>query len=283
LDYALGVGGVPRGRIVEIFGPESSGKTTLCLQIAAQVHKLGGNVAFIDAEHGLDLKYAKNLGVNVDDLILSQPDNGEQALGIAEEWLKSGAMDLIIIDSVAALTPLSELEGEMGAPTMGVQARLMSQACRKLAAIIGKTNTIVIFTNQLRMKIGVMFGNPEVTTGGNALKFYSSVRLDVRRQDAIKVGEEIIGNKTRIKVVKNKVAPPFRETTVNVIYGAGIDVYNDLVSLGVFTGIIDKSGSWFAYRGDRLGQGADNAATFLKENPSIFTLLRADIIIKLFT
>lgn len=282
LDYALGVGGIPKGRTIEIFGPEMSGKTTLCLQLAAQVHKAGGNVAFVDVEHGLDLQYAENLGVNVPELMLSQPDFGEQALSIVEELVKSGATDLILVDSVAALIPRAEVEGEMGDPSMAVQARLMGQAMRKLTPIIGKTNTVVVFTNQLRMKIGVMFGNPETTTGGNALKFYASVRLDVRRIESIKDKETIIGNKTRIKVVKNKVAPPFKEAIVDIIFGKGIDVYADIVSLGVFSEIIKKSGSWYSYKEDRIGQGAATSAEFLKANTGIYQSIFADIKAKLF-
>jgi len=271
LDIALGVMGIPRGRVVEIFGPEASGKTTLCLQLAATVHKNGGNVAIIDAEHALDMKYAKNLGVNVNELYLSQPECGEVALGIAEEWIRSGVMDLVVIDSVAALTPRSEIEGEMGDPQMGAHARLMSQALRKLTSIVSKSGTTVIFTNQLRQKIGVIFGNPETTTGGNALKFYASIRLDIRRIEAIKDGTNIVGNRTRIKVVKNKVAPPFKDTEVSIFYGRGIDRLADIISLGIQYGVIQQSGSWFSYKEDRIGQGKDAVAMFLKTNPTILT------------
>jgi len=269
LDLALGVGGVPRGRVVEIFGPEMAGKTTLCLHLAASVHKNGGNVAIIDVENALDMKYAKALGVNVEELYLSQPECGEDALGIAEELIRSGAMDLVVIDSVAALTPRAEIEGDFGDAQMGLQARLMSQAMRKLTNIISKSNTTVVFTNQLRMKIGVMFSNPETTTGGNALKFYASVRLDIRRIEALKDGTNVIGTRTRIRVVKNKVAPPFKETEVSIYYGRGIDRFSDLADLGVQYGIIEKSGSWFAYKEERIGQGKDAVVTFLKNHSEV--------------
>jgi recombination protein RecA len=269
LDAALGIGGVPRGRVIEVFGPESSGKTTLCLQIIAEAQKTGGITAFIDAEHALDLSYARKLGVDVNNLLLSQPEFGEQALEIVETLVRSGALDVIVIDSVAALTPRAEIEGEMGDPSMGVQARLMSQALRKLTSAISKSKTSVIFTNQLRMKIGVMFGNPETTTGGNALKFYASVRLDVRRIEAIKDGTTIVGNRTRVKVVKNKVAPPFREAQFDILYNEGISKLGDLVDTAVDQNIIAKSGSWFSYREDRIGQGRDAVKKYLLENEPI--------------
>jgi recombination protein RecA len=269
LDMALGVGGLPRGRIVEIYGPESSGKTTLTLQVIAQAQKLGGTAAFIDAEHALDPVYAGKLGVNVDDLLVSQPDTGEQALEIADMLVRSGAVDVIVIDSVAALTPKAEIEGEMGDSHMGLQARLMSQALRKLTANIKRTNTLVIFINQIRMKIGVMFGNPETTTGGNALKFYSSVRLDIRRIGSIKKGEEVVGSETRVKVVKNKVAPPFKQAEFDILYNEGISREGEIIELGVNNNIIEKSGAWFSYNKDRIGQGKDNARQFLKEHPEI--------------
>ena len=269
LDIALGVGGVPKGRVVEIYGPESSGKTTLTLHIVAETQKQGGTAAFVDAEHALDPAYAEKLGVNVDELLVSQPDTGEQALEITDMLVRSGAVDVVIVDSVAALTPRAEIEGEMGDSHVGLQARLMSQALRKLTANIKRSNTIVIFINQIRMKIGVMFGNPETTTGGNALKFYSSVRLDIRRTGAIKKGDEIIGNETKVKVVKNKVAPPFRQALFEILYGEGISRQGEIIDLGVQHGIVDKSGSWYSYKGDRIGQGKENVRTFLKENPDI--------------
>ena len=269
LDLALGIGGLPRGRVIEIYGPESSGKTTLALHAAAEIQKLGGTAAFIDAEHALDPGYAGKLGVQIDDLLLSQPDTGEQALEITDMLVRSGAVDVIIIDSVAALTPKAEIEGDMGASHMGLQARLMSQALRKLAANIKRSNTMVIFINQIRMKIGVMFGNPETTTGGNALKFYASVRLDIRRIGAIKKGDEIIGNETRVKVVKNKVSPPFKEAIFDIIYGEGISRESEIVTLGVKHDLIEKAGAWYSYKGERIGQGKDNARIFLKENPEI--------------
>ena len=266
LDFALGIGGVPRGRVIEIFGPESSGKTTLCLHIIAEAQRNGGVAAFIDAEHALDIAYTKKLGVDVNNLLLSQPEFGEQALEIVETLVRSGALDVIVIDSVAALTPRAEIEGEMGDPSMGVQARLMSQALRKLTSAISKSKTSVIFTNQLRQKIGIMFGNPETTTGGNALKFYASVRLDVRRIEAIKDAQSVIGNRTRVKVVKNKVAPPFKEAQFDILYNEGISRLGDLIDAGVDQGIIEKSGSWFSYKGDRLGQGRDAVKAFLQAN-----------------
>ena len=266
LDIALGVGGLPRGRVVEIYGPESSGKTTLTISVIAQVQKMGGTAAFIDAENALDPQYAAKLGVNIDELLISQPDTGEQALEIADMLVRSGSVDVIVIDSVAALTPKAEIEGEMGEPQMGLQARLMSQALRKLTANIKRTNTLVIFINQIRMKIGVMFGNPETTTGGNALKFYASVRLDIRRIGAIKRGEEVVGSETRVKVVKNKVAPPFREAIFDILYGEGISREGELLELGVNHGIVDKSGAWYSYKKERIGQGKDNAREFLREH-----------------
>ena len=269
LDYALGVGGVPRGRIIEIYGPEASGKTSLALHIIAEAQKVGGVAAFIDAEHALDPEYAGNLGINLDDLLLSQPDTGEQALEIVEVLVRSGAVDVIVIDSVAALVPKSELDGDMGDSHMGLQARLMSQAMRKLAGVVSKSKTCLIFINQIRMKIGVMFGNPETTTGGNALKFYSSVRLDIRRIAALKDGENVIGNRTRVKVVKNKVAPPFRQVEFDIIYGKGISKTGDLLDLGVAHDIIAKSGTWFSYKENRIGQGRENSKRFLEENPEI--------------
>ena len=269
LDIALGVGGLPRGRIVEIYGPESSGKTTLTLQVIAEMQKLGGTAAFIDAEHALDPKYAEKLGVNVSDLLISQPDNGEQALEIADMLVRSAAVDVVVIDSVAALTPKSEIEGDMGDPQMGLHARLMSQALRKLTANIKRSNTLVIFINQIRMKIGVMFGNPETTTGGNALKFYASVRLDIRRVSSIKKGDEVVGNETRVKVVKNKVAPPFKEVEFDILFGAGISREGEIIDLGVQHKFIDKSGAWYAYNGEKIGQGKDNVREFLKAHPEL--------------
>jgi recombination protein RecA len=266
LDLALGVGGLPRGRVVEIYGPESSGKTTLTLQVIAQMQKIGGTAAFIDAENALDISYAAKLGVKTEDLLISQPDTGEQALEIADMLVRSGAVDVIVIDSVAALTPKAEIEGEMGEPQMGLQARLMSQALRKLTGNIKRTNTLVIFINQIRMKIGVMFGNPETTTGGNALKFYASVRMDIRRIGSIKKGDEVVGSETRVKVVKNKVAPPFRNAEFDIMYGEGISWEGELLELGVIHGVVEKSGAWYIYNGDRLGQGKDNCRDFLKEN-----------------
>ena len=267
LDIGLGIGGLPKGRIVEIYGPESSGKTTLALHVAAEIQKAGGTAAFVDAEHALDPQYAEKLGVQIEDLLVSQPDTGEQALEITDMLVRSGAVDLVIVDSVAALTPKAEIEGEMGASHMGLQARLMSQALRKLTGNIKRSNTLVIFINQIRMKIGVMFGNPETTTGGNALKFYSSVRLDIRRIGAIKKGDEIVGNETRVKVVKNKVAPPFKEIFFDILYGEGISRESELIAMGVQHGIVEKSGAWYSYKGDRIGQGKDNVRTFLKDNP----------------
>ncbi len=267
LDIALGCGGLPKGRIVEIYGPESSGKTTLTLETIAQMQKMGGAAAFVDAEHALDPVYARKIGVNVDELLVSQPDTGEQALEITDMLVRSGAIDIVVVDSVAALTPKAEIEGDMGDSHMGLQARLMSQALRKLTANIKRANTLVIFINQLRMKIGVMFGNPETTTGGNALKFYSSVRLDIRRIGAIKKGEEVIGNDTRVKVVKNKVAPPFKQAEFEILYGEGISFLGELVDLGVKYSLIQKSGSWYSYQDKKIGQGKDNAKQFLKDNP----------------
>ena len=269
LDIALGIGGLPRGRVAEIYGPESSGKTTLALSVIAQVQKLGGAAAFIDAEHALDPLYAKKLGVNIDDLLVSQPDSGEQALEITDMLVRSGGVDIVVIDSVAALTPKAEIEGEMGDSHMGLQARLMSQALRKLTANIKRSNTLVVFINQIRMKIGVMFGNPETTTGGNALKFYASVRLDIRRIGAIKKGEEVIGSQTRVKVVKNKVAPPFRQTEFDIIYNEGISKEGELVDIGAESGIVEKTGAWYSFNKERIGQGKDNARQFLKDNPDI--------------
>jgi len=269
LDVALGIGGLPRGRVIEIFGPESSGKTTLTLQVVAEVQKLGGTAAFVDAEHALDPSYAEKLGVNVNDLLVSQPDTGEQALEITDMLVRSGAVDLVVIDSVAALTPKAEIEGEMGELQVGLHARLMSQALRKLTGNIKRSNTIVIFINQIRIKIGVMFGNPETTTGGNALKFYASVRLDIRRIGALKNGEEVVGNQTRVKVVKNKVAPPFREAEFEIMYGSGISREGEIIEMGSAQGIIEKAGSWYSYKGERIGQGKDNTRTFLKEHPEM--------------
>ncbi|MEW5770882.1 MAG: recombinase RecA [Pseudomonadota bacterium] len=277
LDVALGVGGLPRGRVVEIYGPESSGKTTLTLQVIAEMQKMGGTAAFIDAEHALDPQYAQKLGVNVSELLISQPDTGEQALEIADMLVRSGGVDVIVIDSVAALTPKAEIEGEMGDSHVGLQARLMSQALRKLTATIKRTNTLVIFINQIRMKIGVMFGNPETTTGGNALKFYASVRLDIRRIGAIKKGDEVIGNETRVKVVKNKVSPPFKEALFDILYGEGISRQGEIIELGVAHKLIDKSGAWYAYQGEKIGQGKDNAREYLKEHPDVAAEIEAQI------
>ena len=273
LDKALGIGGLPRGRIIEIYGPESSGKTTLALHAVAEAQRQGGIAAFIDAEHALDTAYARKLGVDCDELLVSQPDTGEQALEIADMLVRSGAVDIIVIDSVAALTPRAEIEGEMGDAHMGLQARLMSQALRKLTANISKTMTTLIFINQIRMKIGVVFGNPETTTGGNALKFYASVRLDIRRIGAIKEGQEVIGNRTRVKVVKNKLAPPFQEAEFDIMYGEGISAAGDLLDNGVAVGAIEKSGSWYSYDGERIGQGRENVKRFFKDNPDVYTVL----------
>jgi recombination protein RecA len=278
LNIALGIGGVPKGRVIEIYGPESSGKTTLATHIIAESQKNGGNCAFIDAEHALDPAYAKKLGVNLEELLISQPDTGEQALEIADSLIKSGGIDVLVIDSVAALVPRAELEGDMGDSLPGLQARLMSQALRKLTSSISLSNTLVVFINQLRMKIGVMFGSPETTTGGNALKFYSSVRLDIRRIGAIKDKDEIIGNQTRVKIVKNKIAPPFKVVEFDIMYGEGISKLGELVDLGVKAGIIDKSGSWFAYKNDKIGQGRENVKTFLKENPNIAKVIETKIL-----
>src|ERR687891_2686222 len=277
IDYALGVGGVPRGRVVEIFGPESSGKTTLALQVIAEAQKLGGMAAFVDAEHALDAKYAQKLGVDLDNLLVSQPDNGEQALEIVEVLVRSGGVDVVVVDSVAALVPRAEIEGEMGEAQMGLQARLMSQALRKLTGVVSKSRTCLIFINQLREKIGVMFGNPETTTGGRALKFYSSVRIDIRRIGAIKDGDVVVGGRTRVKVVKNKVAPPFREAEFDVMYGEGISREGDLLDLAVDRRIVEKSGTWFAYSGERLGQGRENAKSFLRENPETFKKIEEQV------
>jgi recombination protein RecA len=277
LDMALGVGGLPRGRVVEIYGPESSGKTTLTLQVIANIQKMGGTAAFIDAEHALDPQYAQRLGVDTSELLLSQPDNGEQALEIADMLVRSASVDCVVIDSVAALTPKAEIEGEMGEPQMGLQARLMSQALRKLTANIKRTNTLVIFINQIRMKIGVMFGNPETTTGGNALKFYASVRMDIRRIGSIKKGDEVTGSETRVKVVKNKVAPPFRQAEFDIMYGEGISREGEVLEIGVNLGVLEKSGAWYIYNGDRLGQGKDNSRDFLKENPAVAREIEARI------
>ena len=277
LDIALGVGGLPRGRVVEIYGPESSGKTTLTLQVIAEMQKLGGTAAFIDAEHALDPQYAQKLGVNVPELLISQPDTGEQALEIADMLVRSGSVDIVVVDSVAALTPKAEIEGEMGDSHMGLQARLMSQALRKLTANIKRSNTLVIFINRIRMKIGVMFGNPETTTGGNALKFYASVRLDIRRTGAIKKGDEIIGNETKVKVVKNKVSPPFKEAYFDILYGQGISREGEIIEFGVAHKFVDKSGAWYAYNGEKIGQGKDNAREYLKEHPEIAQEIEARI------
>jgi recombination protein RecA len=281
LDIALGVGGIPRGRVIEIFGPEASGKTTLTLAIIASAQSHGGTAAFVDAEHALDPVYAEKLGVKVNDLLVSQPDTGEQALDITDMLVRSGAVDVVVVDSVAALTPKAEIEGEMGDQHMGLQARLMSQALRKLTGNIKRSNTIVIFINQIRMKIGVMFGNPETTTGGNALKFYSSVRMDIRRIGAIKNGEEVVGSMTRVKVVKNKVAPPFRETEFEIMYGTGISKEGELIEIGVLHNMVEKSGSWYSYKGERIGQGKDNARTFLQQHPEIAKDIEGQIRTKL--
>ncbi len=278
LDIALGIGGLPKGRIIEIFGPESSGKTTLALSAIAQAQKKGGVVAFIDAEHALDVNYAKKLGVNIEDLLISQPDNGEQALEITETLVRSGAIDVLVVDSVAALVPRAEIEGEMGDSHMGLQARLMSQALRKLTASINRSNTLVIFINQIRMKIGVMFGNPETTTGGNALKFYASVRLDVRRIGAIKNGEDVTGNRTAVKVVKNKMAPPFTKVEFDLMYGEGISAEGDILDLAATANLVEKSGAWYSYKGERLGQGRDQAKEYLKANPAVKDELRRTIL-----
>jgi len=277
LDIALGIGGLPKGRIVEIYGPESSGKTTLALHVVAEIQKAGGTAAFVDAEHALDPAYAHKLGVNLDDLLVSQPDTGEQALEITDTLVRSGAVDIVVIDSVAALTPRAEIEGEMGDSLPGLQARLMSQALRKLTASISKTHTLVIFINQIRMKIGVMYGSPETTTGGNALKFYASVRLDIRRTGSVKVRDEIIGNNVRVKVVKNKVAPPFREVEFDIMYGQGISKLGEIIDLGVKAGVIDKSGAWFSWNSQRIGQGRDNAREFLKNNPDVAAQIEAQV------
>jgi len=277
LDVALGIGGLPAGRIVEIYGPESSGKTTLTLQVIAEAQKKGGTAAFVDAEHALDPSYAEKLGVNVDDLLVSQPDTGEQALEIADMLVRSGAVDVVVVDSVAALTPKAEIEGEMGDSHVGLQARLMSQALRKLTGNIKRSNTLVIFINQIRMKIGVMFGSPETTTGGNALKFYSSVRLDIRRIGAIKKGDEVVGNQTRVKVVKNKMAPPFKQAEFEILYGEGISREGEIIDLGVAEGIVDKSGAWYSYNGDRIGQGKENVRQFLRENPDMAAEIEAQL------
>ena len=277
LDIALGIGGLPRGRVVEIYGPESSGKTTMALHVAAEIQKVGGTAAFVDAEHAMDPKYAEKLGVHMDDLLVAQPDTGEQALEITDMLVRSSAVDLIIIDSVAALTPKAEIEGEMGDSHMGLQARLMSQALRKLAANIKRSNTLVMFINQIRMKIGVMFGNPETTTGGNALKFYASVRLDIRRIGAIKKVDEVVGNETRVKVVKNKVAPPFKEAIFDILYGEGVSREGEIITLGVKHDLVEKAGAWYSYKGERIGQGKDNVRNFLKENPDIANEIEAAI------
>ncbi|MEJ2274892.1 MAG: recombinase RecA [Woeseiaceae bacterium] len=277
LDVALGIGGLPKGRVVEVYGPESSGKTTLTLQVIAEAQKMGGTAAFVDAEHALDPVYAEKLGVNVDELLVSQPDTGEQALEITDMLVRSGAVDIIVVDSVAALTPKAEIEGEMGDSHMGLQARLMSQALRKLTGNIKRSNAMVIFINQIRMKIGVMFGSPETTTGGNALKFYSSVRLDIRRIGAIKKGDEVIGNQTRVKVVKNKVSPPFKQAEFEILYGEGISRHGEIIDLGVQHGIVDKAGSWYSYGDDRIGQGKENVREFLKANPEVAEEIEAKI------
>ena len=277
IDIALGIGGLPKGRIIEIYGPESSGKTTLALSVIAQAQKNGGTCAFVDAEHALDPSYAKKIGVDIENLLISQPDAGEQALEIADTLVRSGAIDVLVVDSVAALVPKAELEGEMGDSHMGLQARLMSQALRKLTSTISRSNTLVIFINQIRMKIGVMFGNPETTTGGNALKFYASVRMDIRRIGAIKDKEDVIGSQTRVKIVKNKVAPPFKTVDFDIMYGEGISKTGELIDLGVKAGIVDKSGAWFSYKGDKLGQGRENAKIFLRDNPAVAEEIEAKI------
>jgi recombination protein RecA len=277
LDLALGIGGLPKGRVVEIYGPESSGKTTMTLHVVAEAQKSGGTCAFVDAEHALDPVYAEKLGVDMDELLVSQPDTGEQALEITDMLVRSGAVDVVVVDSVAALTPKAEIEGEMGDSHVGLQARLMSQALRKLTANIKRSNCIVIFINQIRMKIGVMFGSPETTTGGNALKFYSSVRLDIRRTGAIKKGDEVVGNETRVKVVKNKVAPPFRQANFEILYGEGVSREGEIIELGVGQGLIEKSGAWYSYNGDRIGQGRENVRSFLKENPDIARQIEAQV------
>ena len=277
IDYALGIGGLPRGRVTEIFGPESSGKTTLALQVIAEAQKAGGMAAFVDAEHALDAQYAQKLGVDLENLLVSQPDNGEQALEIVEVLIRSNSVDVVVVDSVAALVPKAEIEGEMGEAQMGLQDRLMSQALRKLTGVVSKSNTTLVFINQLREKIGVMFGNPETTTGGRALKFYSSVRLDIRRIAAIKDGDAVVGNRTKVKVVKNKVASPFREAEFDIIYGEGVSKEGDLLDLGVAQNIVEKSGSWYSYKGDRIGQGRENARQFLKDNPDIRTNVDAEL------
>jgi recombination protein RecA len=278
LDLALGVGGLPKGRVVEIFGPEASGKTTLALHVVAEAQKKGGVAVFIDAEHALDIQYAKKLGVNIEDLLISQPDNGEQALEIAENLVRSGAVDVIVIDSVAALVPRAEIEGEMGDAHMGLQARLMSQALRKMTGTISKSNTIVVFVNQIRMKIGIMFGNPETTTGGNALKFYSTVRLDIRRIASIKQGQDVIGSRTKVRVVKNKVAPPFKEVEFDLIHGEGISREGDVLDLAVEKNFVEKSGTWYAYGGERIGQGRENAKQYLKEKPKVLEQMEKEIL-----
>ena len=277
LDIALGIGGLPRGRVVEIYGPESSGKTTLTLSVIAECQKMGGTAAFIDAEHALDPGYAEKLGVNVEGLIVSQPDTGEQALEVVDMLVRSGAVDIVVIDSVAALTPRAEIEGEMGDTHVGLQARLMSQALRKITGNINRSNTLVIFINQIRMKIGVMFGSPETTTGGNALKFYASVRLDIRRIGAVKEGDEVVGSETRVKVVKNKVAPPFREAEFEILYGKGINRMGEIVEIGSKMGIVEKSGAWYSYKGDRIGQGKANAGRYLLENPAVAAVLDSEV------
>lgn len=277
LDLALGIGGLPRGRVIEIYGPESSGKTTLTLHVVAEVQRMGGTAAFVDAEHALDPVYAQKLGVNMDDLLVSQPDTGEQALEITDMLVRSGAVDLVVVDSVAALTPKAEIEGEMGDSHVGLQARLMSQALRKLTGNINRSNAMVIFINQIRMKIGVMFGSPETTTGGNALKFYASVRLDIRRTGSIKKGDEVVGSETKVKVVKNKVAPPFKQAEFDILYGEGISREGEIVDLGAASGIVEKSGAWYSYEGNRIGQGKDNARNYLRENPEIARAIEARI------
>ncbi len=277
LDLALGIGGLPRGRVVEIYGPESSGKTTMALQVVAEAQKIAGTCAYIDAEHALDLGYAQKIGVKADELLVSQPDNGEQALEITDTLVRSGAVDVIVVDSVAALTPRAEIEGEMGEPQMGLQARLMSQALRKLVGTISRSRTLVIFINQIRMKIGVMFGNPETTTGGNALKFYASVRLDIRRTGAVKQGEEVVGSRTKVKVVKNKVAPPFREAEFDIVYGSGVSKEGELIDIGSENGVVEKSGAWYSFNGERIGQGRENAKDYLKEHVEIAQIIEGKI------